>query len=120
MANHGDFSPEARDRARRTVVVAEIFSENAELIVAELPSVPAGHVLVAVVDEDHEFSGVHHVDRSELVARVPMLEGAGGWAMVFTPGSSLADVRRRTDEMASIAGQRAALIERIIARRAAG
>jgi hypothetical protein len=37
--------------------------------------------------------------------------------MVFSPGCSVDDVRRRTDEMASIASQRAAAIERIIARR---
>ena len=117
MANHGDFSPEARERAHRTVLVADVFAEHAELIVAALPHVPDGHVLVAVVDHAHAFGGTHHVDRSELVERVPELEGAGGWAMVFSPGSSVDDVRRRADEMASIASQRAAAIERILARR---
>jgi hypothetical protein len=117
MANHGDFSPEARERAFRTVLVADVFADHADLIVAELPAVPDGHVLVAVVDSSHAFTGTHHVDRGELVARVPELE-AGGWAMVFSPGVSADDIRRRTDEMASIATQRAAAIDRIVARRA--
>jgi hypothetical protein len=117
MANHGDFSPEARERAHRTVLVADVFADNAEVIVAALPDVPAGHVLVAVVDPNHAFSGTHHVERARLVERVPQLEDGGGWAMVFSPGSSVRDVRRRTDEMASIASQRAAAIDRINARR---
>ena len=41
-----------------------------------------------------------------------------GWAMVFSPGSSVADVRRRTAEMADIARARIAAIDRILARRA--
>ena len=117
MANHGDVSPQARERAHRTVLVADVFADHAEVIVAALPDVPDEHVLVAVVDGDHTFTGTHRVHRGDLVERVPQLEQGGGWAMVFSPGSSVDDVRRRTDEMASIAQQRAAAIDRILARR---
>lgn len=117
MATHGDFSPEARERAQRTTLVAEVFGAHAERIVAALPDVPEGHVLVAVVDSSQEFSGTHHVDRTELVERIAVLEHGGGWAMVFTPGASVEDVRRRAVEMGSIAAQRAAAIDRITARR---
>jgi hypothetical protein len=119
MAMHGDFSPEARERAHRTVLVADIFADHAEVIVAALPDVPEGHVLIAVVDPSHEFSGTHHVEQTNLVERVPELEDGGGWAMVFSPGVSVDDIRRRTDEMASLAAQRAAAIDRILAKRAA-
>jgi hypothetical protein len=118
VANHGDFSPEARERAHRTVLVSDVFADNAEIIVAALPGVPEGHVLIAVVDPSHEFSGTHHVEQTALVERVPELEDGGGWAMVFSPGASVDDVRRRTNEMASIAAKRAAAIDRILARRA--
>ncbi len=117
MTTHGDFSPEARERAGRTAQVALVFAEQAEVIVAELPQVPAGHVLIAVVDANHYFVGTHHVEQSELAQRVPELEHPDGWAMVFSPGTSVADVRRRSEQMASIAGQRAAAIDRILARR---
>jgi hypothetical protein len=40
--------------------------------------------------------------------------------MVFSPGATIADVQRRTTEMASLARQRMAAIDRINARRAAG
>jgi hypothetical protein len=119
MAMHGDLSPDARLRAERTVAVADVFADHAEVIVARLADVPSGHVLVAVVDLGEDFAGLHHVDRETLVERVPELE-SGGWSMVFSPGSTIADVQRRTTEMASLARQRLAAIDRINARRAAG
>jgi hypothetical protein len=116
MANHGDYSPEARAAAEAKVRAADIFAEHAELIVAALPDVPAGHVLVAIVDEAHTFSGTHHVAKDDIVARVPELE-EGGWAMVFAGGSDIADVRRRAEEMATLARRRAEMITRIRTRR---
>ena len=62
---------------------------------------------------------MHHIAQADLVMRVPELETAGGWAMVFSPSSTVDDVRRRAQEMASIAEKRAATIDRIIKRRAA-
>ena len=118
MANHGDLSPEARERAHRTILVADVFADNADTIVAELTNLPDGSVLVAVVAADHSFTGTHHVERADLVERVPQLEDGGGWAMVFSPGVNAEDIRKRTDEMASIAQQRAAAIDRINAKRA--
>jgi hypothetical protein len=115
---HGDLSPEARLRADRTVEVASIFADNADVIVAELPYVADGFVLVAVVDHEHSFAGTHHVDRERIVETVPELEGAGGWAMVFSPGTTVDDVRRRTAELADLARQRGETIDRILARRA--
>jgi hypothetical protein len=115
---HGDYSPEARAAAQDKARAASVFAAHAEMIVAALPDVPEGHVLVAVVDETHELSGMHHVAEDELVARVPELEErAGGWAMVFNVGSDVGDVRRRSDEMGVLARRRAEMITRILARR---
>ena len=119
MANHGDLSPQARERANRTILVADVFSDNADAIAGELPYLAEGFVLVAVVDAGHDFTGTHQVDRTELVERIPELEGEGGWAMVFSPGASADEIRRRTDEMASIARQRVTAIDRIVQRRRA-
>jgi hypothetical protein len=118
MTMHGDYSPEARARAGRTVEVAAVFAGAAEAIVAALPGVPDGHVLIAVVDHQHVFTGTHHVEKGTIVERVPELEGPEGWAMVFTPGVTAADVLRRSAEMADLASRRIAAIDRIIARRA--
>jgi hypothetical protein len=120
MTSHGDYSPQARDRAHRTVLVAEIFGDHADLIVRQLPDVPEGSVLVAVVDADHEFVGTHHVGQADLPERIPQLESDGGWAMVFSYPATVDDVRRRTADYAATARKRAELIDRIISRRSAG
>jgi len=118
MTMHGDFSPEARARAQDKARAASVFAEHAEVIVAALPDVPEGHVLVAVVDDSHVLSGMHHVAEDELVARVPELEASSrGWAMVFNVDSNVGDVRRRSDEMGLLARRRAEMITRILARR---
>lgn len=111
-----DLSPEAKARAVRTIDVAAVFADHAEVIVAALPHVPQGHVLVALVDADHTFTGTHHVEQANLVERVPQIEG-DGWAMVFSPGAEVSDVQRRTAEMADIARARIAAIDRILSRR---
>lgn len=116
MTSHGDYSPEAKEAAEGKARAADVFAEHAEVIVERLPELPEGHVLVAIVDPDHSFTGTHHVPQDEIVARVPELE-QGGWAMVFTPGSDADEIRRRTDEMASLARRRAEMITRIRTRR---
>jgi hypothetical protein len=116
MTSHGDYSVEARAAAEDKARAADVFADNADAIVAALPDVPEGHVLVAVVDESHTFTGTHHVARDEIVARVPELEGRG-WAMVFAAESNVADVRRRTEEVATLARRRAEMITRIRSRR---
>ena len=119
MTSHGDFSPAARAAAHDKARAADVFADHADTIVAALPDVPDGYVLVAVVDDGHEFGGTHHVAQDEIVARVPELERAG-WAMVFTPGTDVAGVRRRTEEMATLARRRAEMITRILTRRSPG
>jgi hypothetical protein len=114
---HGDYSLQARTAAEGKARAAGVFAEHAEVIVAALPGVPEGHVLVAIVDHEHAFTGTHHVAQDELVARIPELE-AEGWAMVFTSGTDVAEVRRRADEMATLARRRAEMITRIRTRRA--
>ena len=110
-----DLSPEAKEQAMRRIVAAAVFSDYAEQIAAAVDELPAGHVLVAIVDSEHEFTGTHHVSTEELVERVPQLE-ADGFAMVFSPGADARAIRKRTDEWASIAEQRIAAIDRIRAR----
>jgi hypothetical protein len=114
---HGDHSPEARTAAEGKARAANVFADNAEVIVAALPHVPEGHVLVAVVDDTHEFTGTHHVAREEIAGRIPELEGDGGWALVVSPGTDITELRRRTDEMGTLARRRAEMITRIRARK---
>ena len=117
MAMHGDLSPQARERAARTVVVAGCFAEHADEIVAALATVPDEHVLVAVVDAGHEFVGTHQVDESELVSRIRRTGGRGRLGDGVLAGRRRRGIRHRTAEMADIARKRMELIDRILARR---
>lgn len=112
------FSPEARARAERTIGVAEVFVANIETILAALPYVPDGFVLVGLVDAGHQFAGLHQIATASMVHELPQLEG-DGWAMVFPRDTTRADIERRTAELADINRQRIAAIDRITARRIA-
>jgi hypothetical protein len=113
-----DLSPEQIERSQRTIQAAGVFADNADAIVAGVAELPEDHVVVAVVTEEYEFLGTHHVARTELVERVPALEGPNGWAMVFSAGADSDHVAARTREMVSLADKRIEMIRRISARRA--
>ena len=110
------FSPEARERAERTIGVAEVFAAQIDTILDAMTYVPDGFVLVGIVDTEHSFTGLHQIATATMVEEVPELEGEG-WAMVFPPGTTRADIERRTAELADINRQRIAAIDRIAARR---
>lgn len=110
-----DLTPEAVTRAEQTIRAACVFAENAELIAARTPHLPAEHTLVAVVDPSFEFTGTHVVSRAQLVEVVPGLEG-DGWAMVFSHTSDADQARHRASQMAAIAQKRIDLITRLRAK----
>ena len=112
-----DLTPEAKERARRTIAIASVLAEHADEIAAATVALPERHVLVALVDSDNAYLGTHVVDETELIERIADLEGPNGSAMVFTRDIEPAHVHTRTSELASIAEQRIVTIERIIARR---
>lgn len=121
-----DLSPAARDRAVNTVIAAAAFGDATTHIlgaVAELDDEET--VVVAVVapagngERGLLLSGVHYVGQSDLVARVPELEGESGWAMVFSRSTGATDIARRCEEMATIAEKRIAALDRIAAKREA-
>ena len=114
-----DLSPEAKDRARRTIVIAGVIAAHADEIAQATEDLPERHVLVALVDGSDEFVGVHQVNETELIERVAELEGPDGSAMVFSRGIAPHHVHGRTAELADIAEKRIATIERITARKAA-
>ncbi|MBV9595068.1 MAG: hypothetical protein JO147_14875 [Actinobacteria bacterium] len=112
-------SPQATDRGHRTIEVSAVFADHADEIAAGVAELSVGHVLVAVVDADYAFLGTHSVPENDMIEQIRRLEPPQGWAMVFSPGADADHVRSRTIEMAELARQRIAVIERINARRAA-
>lgn len=110
-------SPAAKQKGHRAIAVSDVFAEHADEIAAAVRDLPSKHVLVAVVNADHDFTGVHPVAETQLIERVKELEFPDGWAMVFSPGADAEHVRTRTTEMAALAKKRIAAIEKINARR---
>lgn len=110
-----DLTPEAVDRAQRSIAAAPVFAQHAEVIAAQTPDLPTDDVLVAVVDTDYAFRGTWIVSRAEMVERVPELEG-DGWAMVCSHNSDADQVRHRSTEMASLAAKRIEMIARVRAK----
>jgi hypothetical protein len=113
-----DLTPEAKERARRTIAIAAVVAEHADEIAAATTELPPGHVLVAVVDADNAFAGTHRVSETDLIERIAELEGPNGSAMVFSRDIEPDHVHGRTSELASIAEARIATIDRIVNRRA--
>ena len=107
-----DLSPEAVDRAQRSILAAPVFAAHAELIGTLTPDLPTDQVLVAVVDAEYLLAGTYVIARDELVERVPELEGSG-WAMVFSHRSDAEQVRYRAGEMALLAEKRITMIARL-------
>lgn len=121
-----DTSPAARDRAVDTIIAAAAFGDATTHILgacAELDD--DATVVVAVVEPAGDgrrgllLSGTHYVAEADLVEKVPQLEGESGWAMVFSKSTGALDIRRRSEEMATIAEKRIAALDRIAAKRSA-
>ncbi len=115
--HHARLSPAATQRGHRTIALADVFAAHADEIAIAVTELSGKYVLVAVVNGDLEFTGTHQVAESEIIERIKELEFPDGSAMVFSPGADADHVRTRTAEMASLARQRIAAIERINARR---
>lgn len=116
-----DISPAARDRAVQTLIAAAVFGDSVQHILGAIAELEGETVVVATVNAvegDFRLTGVHYVERLQLVEVVPRLEGADGWAMVFSEGTGAADVARRCEEMALLAEKRIAALDRLAAKRA--
>ena len=94
-----------------------MFAAHADEIALAVTELVDKHVLAAIVNGALEFTGTHPVAEVEIIDRIKELEFPDGSAMVFSPGADADHVRARTAEMASLARQRIAAIERINARR---
>lgn len=117
-----DLSPAARDRAVKTLIAAGVFGQSSQHILAAVAELTGDTVVVATVspaDGQFQFTGVHFVDRLDLVEVVPRLEGVDGWAMVFSEATQASDIARRCEEMAVLAEKRISALDRLAAKRQA-
>ena len=108
-------SREALERARTSQQAATVFIENRLDIVRACFGATEEEVVVAAVSPDLHFAGAPVVPVSGLRAHVLGLE-TGSWLLVFSPGTTIADVEHRANEMRGLAEARHSLLERILRR----
>jgi hypothetical protein len=93
----------ALDRPKQTIHAAELFHESARMIASICAEAGGGEVVVAAVDrDDMVLAGVWTLSVAEIARRVPDLE-AGGWVLIFRPGTRVEQIEKRCLQMARLA-----------------
>lgn len=110
------FSQEAQERPQRTVQAAGILRENAGVIWQVAAAAQEDEVVVAVVQHDLTFGGAWAVARANLLDEVRLLEDQGGWSLLFSSRSPVAQIEKRCKEFASIATRRRDAMQRYLSR----
>ena len=110
------FSREARERPLRTVEATEVLRAKAAAIERVTMDARSDEVIVAVVQPDLSFGGVWTLAREDLTVQIFVVEDEGGWSLLFSPNTSLAQIEKRCDELAGIARRRGEIMERYVSR----
>lgn len=106
------FSQEAMERPRRTIQAAEVLREQAPTIWHATTVAGRDEMVVAVVQKDLTFGGAHTIPRERLAEQVPLVEGDGGWSMLFSSHSTVMEIEKRCLEFSQLAARRWQLMQR--------
>jgi hypothetical protein len=106
------FSREAVERPYRTVEATNVLRAKAEIVARATTSAHADEVVVAVIGKDLSFGGVWTLAREDMARQVLVVEDEGGWSLIFSPNTSVAQVEQRCDELAGIARKRGEAMQR--------
>ncbi len=106
-------TPEAIDRAERTMQAASVLRENANVIAIQCEYAQADQVVLAVVTPELAFGSAEIIPLAELGEYVRSLR-MGIWYLVFSPRTTVASIQKRCDKMKSLAAQRLAAMRRWI------
>ena len=108
------FSREDRERPFQTIEATKVLREKAEVIQRATNDARTDEVIVAVVRPDLSFGGVWTLAREDMTRQVFVVEDEGGWSLLFSPNTSLAQIKKRCDELAGIARRRGEVMQRWI------
>jgi hypothetical protein len=110
------FSREAIERPYRTIEATKVLLEKATIIERATRDARVDEVIVAVVRPDLSFVGVWTLAREDMSRQVFVVEDEGGWSLLFSPNTSLAQIEKRCDELAGIARRRGEIMQRWASR----
>lgn len=106
------FSREAIERPYRTIEATEVLREKATIIERATQNARTDEVIIAVVQPDLSFGGVWTLARENLTGQIFIVEDEGGWSLIFSPNTSLAQIEKRCDELAGIARRKGEVMQR--------
>ena len=110
------FSKEARERPFRTIEATKVLREKAAIIERATNDARTDEVIVAVVRPDLSFGGVWTIAREDMTRQIFVVEDEGGWSLLFSPNTSIAQVEERCNELARIAQKRGEVMLRWVSR----
>ncbi len=84
----------ALERPQRTVEAMAVLGEQAQVIARACADAGDSEVILAAVDPDLTFGGVWTIPVEQLSARATPDE-AGGWSLLFSPGTSVEEIAAR-------------------------
>ena len=110
------FSREAMERPYRTIEATKVLREKAEVIERATADARADEIVVAVIRSDLSFGGVWTLARDDMARQVFVVEDEGGWSLLFSPNTPVAQIGERCDELARIAQRRGEAMRRWASR----
>ncbi len=110
-------SQAALERPQRTVEAMTVLGEHAQVIARVCADASDSELILALVDPDLVFGGVRTIPVEQLSARVTPDE-AGGWSLLFSPGTSVEEIAARCRTRAHLASQRRSTMRRLVGRQA--
>ena len=93
-------SSQALERPLRTIHAAEVFHDHARAIAQACAEATATETVVAVVTSDFIFDGLWVFPSGDLARRVPEVEYAEGWSLLFSAGADVAEIQERSVRLA--------------------
>jgi len=93
-------SPQALERPLRTIHAADVFHDHACAIARACAEASAAEAVVAVVTPDFVFDGLWVFPSGDLVRRVPEVEYAEGWSLLFSAEANVAEIKERCVRLA--------------------
>jgi len=108
------------ERPFRTVAATKVLRAKAQAIEHATINARADEIVVAVIRSDLSFGGVWTLAREDMARQVFVVEDEGGWSLLFSPNTSVAQVEERCDELAGIAQRRGEAMRRWASRHPEG
>ncbi len=106
------FSKEAMERPLRTIQAVELVRAKAGTIAHVSANARADEIIAVTVQKDLTLGGVWTLAKTDLARQVSIVEEKGGWSLLFSPNTTIAQVEQRCSEVVRLATKRWEVMQR--------